>query len=94
MSKMFLTQSDVLQVVPDSEDSDAGGGRGNSFLHLAAMHNCCTEFESHINKSSVNLVNADGETPLHLAAESGCTEDVESLLRAGTQCNLKTETGG
>jgi len=72
----------MFQVVPSTDDGDAGGGRGNSFLHLAATYGCCSEFESHIGKS-VNLPNSDGETALHLAAESGRDEDVESLLAAG-----------
>jgi len=81
--------SPLLQVVPATEGSDVG--RGNSLLHLAAKNGCCSEFESFIGKEA-NLLNDDGETPLHLAAEFGHTKDVEMLLRVGA--SLKADDRG
>ena len=81
--------SSLLQVVPVIEGSDKG--RGNSFLHLIAKSGYCSEFESFVGKE-VDVLNDDGETPLHLAAEFGHAGDVEMLLRVGA--SLKADDRG
>ena len=80
----------MFQVVPTTEDG--GAGRRNSILHLSAKNGYCSEFESFIGNDVVDLPNADGETALHLAAEFGCAEDVEMLLKVGA--SLRADNRG
>ena len=84
----------IVQVVPATEDG--AGGRGNSFLHLAAIAGHCYEFASYIGDEAaevaVDSVNAEGETALHLAAEFGHSVDVRMLLNNGA--SLKADNRG
>ena len=80
----------LLQVVPTTEGINEG--RENSLLHLAAKNGFCFEFESSFSGKEADVVNGDGETPLHLAAEFGHTGDVEMLLRVGA--SLKADDRG
>ena len=88
-SEVWKIISPLLQVVPATEDG--AEGRGNSFLHLAAKNGYCCEFELFIGEA-VDALNADGETPLHVAAEFGHSDDVEMLLRVGA--SLKVDDRG
>ena len=44
-------------------------------------------------KADVNLKNTLGSTPLHFAAQEGCTETLEALIAAGADVNARNEDG-
>ena len=74
----------------------------NTYLHLAAKTGQIEAFKTAFNEEEdKNIKNGDGETPFHLACQSGCLEIVQLLLENaeksknnhGIDLNAKTNFG-
>jgi len=58
-------------------------GRDNHMLHVAAKTGCVADLRRVMSREHVDVLNADLETPLHLAAEFDHVDDVRILLEFG-----------
>jgi ankyrin repeat protein len=73
---------------------------GNTFLHGLAIKEITEpqRWKYYLNlfkkyEGDINLVNAQGETPLHLAAKLPSTEPCSLLIGAGAQVDVKDKAG-
>ncbi len=82
----------LLDVGIDVNDVDIGG---NTVLHILSQHPGHAEVIRTLleNGASVDAINRNQHTALHLAAEAGGTKDVDTLLEGGADPNRLDSVG-
>jgi hypothetical protein len=86
---------DVKNLIETGADVNAIGRSGQTPLHNAS-YECKPEVVSMLLRSGADLDACDVETgirPLHIAAEKGCLQACELLIRHGAEINVQTREG-
>ena len=75
-------RSDMIHVLLHlQQDPLSINAKGNTFLHIAAMHDKSDVIDEFHTKVSINTPNNDKDTPLHIACGNGCDKTIKTLLK-------------